>query len=114
MMEDLITIGLIQALLLILMLTNTILGIYTSKKKFNLEKFLKGIGKYIVIAFCILATCTSLELLPKVLERINIAVPNDLIATLEILGVVLTAYKKYAADCLDKIKKLMNGDGDNE
>ena len=98
-------------LLGIVIIVNTVLGIVLANKndiKFDWKILLKGLVKAIVIVICILLFCVTLELVPIVLLKIGIEVPEELITTLEIVITTFTAYKKYALDCLDKFKKLLN------
>lgn len=109
MLNNLITEFLLLLILSIIIVVNTLLGTFiaTNKQEFNKTKFFKGILKAITISICVLLLSVTLELLPIILSRVGIEIPMDLITTLEIILITATAYKKYALDCLDKIKKLL-------
>lgn len=109
MMNNLITIALLLAILGVLYITNTVLGavIGSQSAKFEWKKIGKGMLKAFLFCLSFLAYCFCLEVLPLILLRINVSVPNDLIVFLEIVGIVLTAYKKYAADCYAKIQVIL-------
>lgn len=109
MINDLITVLYMLILLAIVFITNTTLGVVIANKKseFNLKKFLSGIGKGIVIALCMLAFCLTLELIPDILGRLGIEVPQDIITLIEVVLITLTAYKKYAVDVVDKFKTIL-------
>lgn len=115
MINNLVTILYMMIMLGIVIVCNTTLGIVIANKKmeFDIKKMLKGIGKALLIVLCLLLFCITLELVPTILERVDIVVPNDIITVLEVLLIVLTAYKKYAKDCLDKFKTIL-GDEKNE
>lgn len=114
MMNDLITTTYMLGLLAIVILINTILGVVlaNTKLEFSWAKFWKGIGKAILILICVLSFCTCLELVPIVLARVGIEIPSDLVTVLEIILVTLTAFTKYASDCFEKFKKIINKEGE--
>ena len=114
MIENLMTIFYMLILLGIVVVINIILGtlIANKKKQFNLKKLLYGVLKAIIITLCILLFCLSLELLPSVLGRVGIKIPSELVSVVEIILTTLTAYKKYATDCYDKFKILLNVEGE--
>lgn len=109
MINNLETMLYMLILLAIVFLTNTVLGIVIANKKteFNIKKLISGISKGIIITLCMLSFCITLEMIPEVLSRINIEVPNDLITVVEIVMMTLTAYKKYALDCVNKFKIIL-------
>lgn len=110
MLDNFITSTLFLLLLGFLFIVNTILGIYLGSKetRFDFKKLLSGILKGIIIAFCIISFCFVIEVVPTILKRIGIELPSDLITLTEMMGITLTAYKKYVLDCFDKIKKIFN------
>lgn len=110
MINNLITVSYMLGILGIMIVINTVLGsvIANKKQEFDIKKFLKGIIKAIVIALCILLFCITLELVPVVLSRVGIEIPTDLITVLEIVLTTLTAYKKYALDCFEKFKNILD------
>lgn len=109
MLDNLITEFLLLIMLGIMIIVNTTLGTFigTKQSKFDKEKFTKGILKAIVISFCILLFLLTLELVPIILGRVGIEIPTDLITALEVVITTLTAYKKYALDCFNKMKKIL-------
>ena len=100
---------LLLAILGILILINTTLGSLMAKRKkeFNWNKFSEGIVKALIITLCMTLFCICISLIPMILKRVGISIPNDLITILELLMMILTAYKKYSLDCFDKLKKLL-------
>ena len=106
MIYDLLTTAYMLGLLAIVIVINTILGVIiaNTKLEFSWKKFWKGIGKALVILLCVLAFCVCIELVPIVLARVNIEVPEDLITVLQIILVTLTAFTKYAKDCFEKFQ----------
>ena len=112
MLNNLTTVFYMLLMLAIVVLCNIGLGTVLENKKheFNLKKFLSGISKAILIAFCMLLFCVTLELVPEILSRIDINISNDLITLIEVVLITLTAYKKYALDCIEKFKKILGVD----
>lgn len=110
MINNLITVLFMLGILAIMIVINTVLGsvIANKKQEFKKEKLIKGIAKAITIAICILLFCLTLELVPVILNRVGIEIPSDLITVLEIVLTTLTAYKKYAIDCFNKFKTILN------
>lgn len=110
MLNNLITTIYMLGLLAIVIIINTVLGVVIANKKieFSWQKLFKGILKSLVITLCILLFCVSIELMPIVLLRVNIQIPDDLVTVLQIMLVTLTAYKKYATDCFEKFKTILN------
>lgn len=110
MLNNLITVFYMLILLGIMIVINTTLGVVMANKKVNFKWSIlfKGLGKSLIIALCILLFCLTLELVPVVLTRVGIKIPADLITVLEIVLTTLTAYKKYASDCFDKFKIILN------
>ena len=107
-----ITTTLYMILLLgITVLINTILGVLiaSSNKEFNIKKLLYGILKSIIVAICLFLFTLTLELLPLVLSKVNIQISDGIPEVIEIVLTCLTAYKKYALDCFEKFKLILNG-----
>ena len=92
-----------------LYIINTILGVLinTKNSKFNWKKFNRGILKVFLFCICIIAYYITLELFYKYILSINIIVSNDLVSIAEFIGILITAYKKYAIDCYKKIKVIL-------
>lgn len=109
MLNNLLTIAMLLAVLGVLHITNTVLGAVkgSQETKFEWKKIGKGMLKAFLFCLCFLAYCFCLEILPIILLRIEITIPNDLITFLEIVGITLTAYKKYTKDCYEKLKVIL-------
>lgn len=105
MIENLITILMLLGILLVLNITNIILGVVigSSKEGFKWKKLGEGILKVFLFCLSFLAYCSCIEVMPMILARIDIIISEDIITLAEIVGITLTAYKKYAKDCYDKI-----------
>ena len=114
MINNLITTIYMLILLAIVMGINTILGVViaNTKVEFDKKKLFKGIVKALIILICVLLFCICIELVPMVLARVGIEVPGDLVTVLEIILVTLTAFTKYATDCFDKFKMIINKEGE--
>lgn len=110
MINDLMTVLYMLILLAIVFTTNTILGVVIANKKskFNFKKFLSGIGKGIIIALCMFLFCITLELIPIVLGQVGITIQDELITVVEVVLTTFTAYKKYALDCIDKFRTILD------
>lgn len=110
MINNLVTITYLMCILAIAIIVNTVLGcvMANKKSKFSWKKLFSGIGKSLIIAICLLAFCTTLELIPATLSRIGISIPDDIITVIEIALMLLTAYKKYVTDCIDKFKTILD------
>lgn len=110
MFNDIITIIMLLSVLGVLYCINTTLGLMlkTKGQKFDFTAFKNGLIKALVIALCIVGFCFCLESMPVILSRVGIVIDDTFITVLEVLGVMITAYKKYANDCYDKVKKLFN------
>lgn len=110
MINNIITVAYMLGILGIMVIINTVLGavIANKKQKFCKKKLWKGVRKAIIITVCILLFCLTLELVPVVLKRVNIDIPTDFITVLEMILTTITAYKKYALDCVEKFKEILN------
>ncbi len=110
MIRDTVTLIYMLGILGISVFINTILGIVIAKKKleFDKKKLKFGLLKSIVVCISIVAFCFTLELLPYILSRAKIQMPEEVVHTIELLMLVLTAYVRYAKDIFEKIKLLLN------
>ena len=115
MVDNLMTIIYMLIMLAIVISVNTILGVIIANKnkKFDWKKLVKGISKALVITLCMVLFCFTLELVPVILARIGVEVANELITVAEVVLITLTAYKKYAFDCLDKFKEIIGIEEEN-
>lgn len=109
MINNLLTISMLLGVLGVLQITNIVLGavVGSQKTKFSWKKIFKGMLKAFLFCLCFLSYCFCLEVLPLILIRIEITVPNDVITVLEIIGITLTAYKKYTKDCYEKLQIIL-------
>lgn len=105
MIENIITILMLLGILLSLAITNIILGAVNGSmnKKFSWKKLAKGILKVFLFCLCFVSFCFCLQAMPIILERVSIVIPDNTINLVEIIGILVFAYKKYATDCFEKI-----------
>ena len=108
MLDNFITSTLFLLVLGLLFIINTVLGVLigTKEEGFNLKKFLYGILKGIIAALCIVGFCFVIEITPIILIRIEMELPSDIVKFVELIGITMTAYKKYTKECFEKIKKI--------
>ena len=108
MLDNFITSTLFLLVLGLLFIINTVLGVLigTKEEGFNLKKFLYGILKGIIAALCIVGFCFVIEITPIIIKRIEIELPSDIVTFVELIGITMTAYKKYTKECFEKIKKI--------
>ena len=108
MLDNFITSTLFLLVLCLLFVINTVLGILigTKEEGFRIKKFLYGLLKGGIAAICIMGFCFVIEITPVILKRIDIQLPSDIVTFVEMMGITLTAYKKYSLECLEKIKKI--------
>ncbi len=109
MFENLITILMLLGMLLVLNVSNITLGAVIGSKKegFSWKKLGEGILKIFLFSLAFIAFCFCIEVTPLILGRIDIIVPTDIVSLVEIIGITLTAYKKYVKDCYDKIYMIL-------
>lgn len=103
--DDLITAIMGTAILFVLFIINTLLGIYkgTKTEGFKIKKLVEGILKNI---FCLLIPLFMfyivLDFIPLWLERIGISGLQGIVSFLEAMGVIAIAIKNYVTDIYDK------------
>lgn len=103
--EDLLTATMGTAILFVLFIINTLLGIYrgTKVEGFKIKKLIEGILKNI---FCLLIPLfmfyVVLDFIPIWLERIGISGLQGIVSFLEAMGVIFVAIKNYVADIYEK------------
>lgn len=116
MINNLVTISMLLGVLGVLYITNTILGavIGSQKTKFEWKKIGRGMLKAFLIGIGFITYCFCLEVLPLILNRVDITIPGDLITFLEIIGITLTAYRKYSQDCYEKLKIILDVNKEGE
>lgn len=98
--NDLITLGLLMAILGSLIIINTLLGSITSWLwgEWKTQKFWQGLLKNILIALCLALFFAVLEIMPFALERTGITIPSDFVKKIEVLTMLFVCIKKYAKD----------------
>lgn len=110
MFENLITILMLLGILLVLNISNIVLGIVIGSKQegFCWKKLGEGILKIFLFSLAFMAFCFCVEVTPIILGRIDIIVPADIVSLVEIIGITTTAYKKYVKDCYEKIYMILD------
>lgn len=110
MFENLITILMLQGILIVLTLSNIVLGVVIGSKQegFSWKKLGEGILKIFLFSLAFLAFCFCIEAIPIILNRIDIIISNDVVSLVEIIGITTTAYKKYVKDCYEKIYTILD------
>lgn len=114
--DNLCNLALLNLLLGVLMVLNIILGAVMAKagNTFDLKTFVNGVLKALLVALCMLVFCFVLEVFPIVLERVGFAVPADLVTFMEVVAIVVVAFVKYAKGCYNKLKTLLDVDGEED
>lgn len=103
--DDLVTALMGTAILFVLFIINTLLGIYKGTKfeGFKIKKLIEGILKNI---FCLLIPLfmfyVVLDFIPIWLERIGISGLQGIVSFLEAMGVIAIAIRNYVTDIYDK------------
>ena len=103
--DDLLTALMGTAILFVLFVINTLLGIYkgTKLEGFKIKKLIEGILKNI---FCLLIPLfmfyVVLDFIPICLERIGISGLQGIVSFLEAMGVIAIAIRNYVTDIYDK------------
>lgn len=103
--DDLLTALMGTAILFVLFVINTLLGIYkgTKLEGFKIKKLIEGILKNI---FCLLIPLfmfyVVLDFIPIWLERIGISGLQGIVSFLEAMGVIAIAIRNYVTDIYDK------------
>lgn len=107
---DVTVLGVLVILLGLVMLLNIILGsVYAGiTQSWDTKKFFIGIIKAILVGGVIVVFGWVLEALPIVLSFVNIELPTEMIKLVEIISVILVAFKKYAKGVWDKLLVLLD------
>lgn len=107
---DITVLAVLVVLLGFVMVMNIILGsVYAGiTKTWDTKKFFTGIIKAILVGLVIVGFGWVLEALPIVLAHVNITLPTEMIKLVEIISVVLVAFKKYAKGVWDKLLVLLD------
>lgn len=107
--EDVLTMAMLLGCLGGLEVLNIVLGAVMAglSQDWSWKKFLNGVINAILVALCLLVFCVILDVLPMILGRVGIVVPEDLITMAQVLAVVGVAIKKYASDILQKITDIL-------
>ena len=77
---------------------------------FNLERFLLSIAKGFLIVLCGIVYCECLDVLPLLARMLGIELPADVMTFAEVVGIGYVCIRKYAKECLEKFKTLLNID----
>lgn len=105
--EDAITISLLIAVTGVLMLINILLGSIMAGvfkfEKWDWNKFWQGFIKLFVFVVCIYAYCVVLDVIPLIFERIRIEIPQDIVTTLQVIGVFAVLVIKYCKKVYEQI-----------
>ena len=108
--EDAITISLLIAVVGVLMLINILLGTILAGvfkvEKWDWTKFWQGFIKLFVFVLCIYAYCIVLDVIPLIFERIKIKIPQDIVTTLQVIGVFVVLVVKYCKKDYEQILKI--------
>lgn len=98
--NDLITLGLLMAILGTLIVINTLLGSINAWQwgEWKTKKFWQGILKNLLITLCLALFFITLEIIPLALERTGIIIPSELVTILEVLAMVVVCIVKYVKD----------------
>ena len=107
---DITVLAVLVVLLGFVMVMNIILGsVYAGiTKTWDTKKFFTGIIKAILVGLIIVGFGWVIEALPIVLAYVNITLPTEMIKLVEIISVVLVAFKKYAKGVWDKLLVLLD------
>ena len=107
---DITVLAVLVVLLGFVMAMNIILGsVYAGiTKTWDTKKFFTGIIKAILVGLVIVCFGWVIEALPIVLAHVNIELPTEMIKLVEIISVILVAFKKYAKGVWDKLLVLLD------
>lgn len=107
---DITVLAVLVVLLGFVMIMNIVLGsVYAGiTKTWDTKKFFTGIIKAILVGLVIVGFGWVIEALPIVLAHVNITLPTEMIKLVEIISVVLVAFKKYAKGVWDKLLVLLD------
>lgn len=107
--EDVITMAMLLGCLGGLEMLNIILGAVMAgvSQDWSWKKFLVGIIKAVLVAVSMLVFCVILDVLPVILARVDIIIPEDFITLAQVLSVVVVALSKYTKDVLEKIQSIL-------
>lgn len=107
--EDVITMAMLLGCLGGLEVLNIVFGAVMAgiSQGWSWKKFLIGIVKALLVALAMLVFCVILDVLPMILVRVDIIIPEDFVTLAQVLSVVVVAISKYAKDVLEKIKTIL-------
>lgn len=77
---------------------------------FNLDRFLLSIAKGLLIVLCGIVYCECMDVLPLLARMLGIELPADVMTFAEVVGIGYVCIRKYAKECLEKFKVLLNID----
>lgn len=97
-------------LLGLVMVMNIILGSVLAglKREWNFKTFITGVIKAFLVGLVIVGFGYTLQAMEIVLAEADITVPDGMINLIEIIGVILVAFKKYAKGVWDKLLVILD------
>lgn len=106
---DVATLVMLIGSLGIMMLLNIVLGgvMASANYQWDTATFFKGILKAFLVALVMVVYCIVLEVFPLILSRLNIEIPNEMITFVQVVGIVVLSFTKYAKDIFDKLMTLL-------
>lgn len=109
-MQNIETTAMLTAVLGALILVNMLLGsvMASTVGQFDIQRLARFALKGVLICASIIAYCTSLDVLPYILERAKIGIPGDMITVVEVISVLMISVTKYAKEIYQKIQTLLN------
>lgn len=109
--DDLTTAFMGMAILVVLFLINTLLGIYrgTKNEGFNIKKLIEGIIKNL---FCLMLPLfmfyAVLDIIPLWFERVGISGLQNIVSFFQAMLVIFVAIKNYITDIYEKYMEIFN------
>lgn len=109
--DDLTTAFMGMAILVVLFLINTLLGIYrgTKNEGFKIKKLIEGIVKNL---FCLMLPLfmfyAVLDLIPLWFERVGISGLQNIVSFFQAMLVIFVAIKNYITDIYEKYMEIFN------
>lgn len=75
---------------------------------FDSKRFLLSVAKGFLIVLCGIVYCECLDVLPLLARMLDIELPTDMMTFAEVVGIGYVCIRKYAMECLDKFKTILN------
>ena len=79
---------------------------------FNPERFLLSLAKGFLIVLCGIVYCECLDVLPLLARMLGIELPSDIMTFAEVISIGYVCIRKYAKECLEKFKIILNIEND--